>query len=160
MLLATGCGAGTRSLYVARGKELFTQGAAPATCSQNADTKGFRGRTSTSRSRSRSRTVGRSTIKGVVREQIAFPQGAQMPANLVTGKDAEAVAAYVASAIGKKGGAAGGPSGTAKANARRGRHPDRPERTARLQFKDAEREAGEGDARVARTTHPCRTTSP
>jgi plastocyanin len=41
-----------------------------------------------------------------------------MPADLVTGKDADAVAAYVAQAVGRKGGATGGgPSGTARANA-------------------------------------------
>jgi uncharacterized cupredoxin-like copper-binding protein len=41
-----------------------------------------------------------------------------MPAKLVEGDDAESVAAYVADAIGKPGGAAGGgPSGAAQANA-------------------------------------------
>ena len=72
--------------------------------------------------------LGRDTISGVVRKQISLPQGPEMPADLVTGKDAEAVAAYVAAVIGK---GASGPSGattgdgttgdgggTAEANAR------------------------------------------
>ena len=64
--------------------------------------------------------LGRSTIEGVVKEQIKLPQGGVMPAKLVTGDDADAVAAYVADAIGKKGGrrpAAG--------------RPERPRRTPR-----------------------------
>ena len=45
--------------------------------------------------------------------------GKQMPADLCEGKDARDGGAYVASAIGKpaEGGAGGGPSGTAKADA-------------------------------------------
>lgn len=39
---------------------------------------------------------GRSTVEGVVLKQIKLPQGGQMPANLVKGKDAKAVAEYVA----------------------------------------------------------------
>jgi uncharacterized cupredoxin-like copper-binding protein len=65
--------------------------------------------------------LGRDTVEGVVKEQIAFPQGGQMPANLVKGNDRGAVAAYVANVAGKRSGGAsgptgGGPSGTAKAN--------------------------------------------
>jgi uncharacterized cupredoxin-like copper-binding protein len=70
--------------------------------------------------------LGRSTLEGVVREQIALPQGAQMPANLVTGDDAKDVAYYVAEVVGEKPSGATGASGasgaqqggTAKANAR------------------------------------------
>ena len=38
----------------------------------------------------------RSTIESVVRAQIKFPQGDEMPANLVTGQDVDDVASYVA----------------------------------------------------------------
>ena len=64
--------------------------------------------------------LGRSTIAGVVEQQIDLPQGGQMPANIVTGNDARDVAEYVASAIGKpaEGGGAAGPSGTAEADAK------------------------------------------
>ena len=104
---------------VAKGKQLFTQRCGACHVLANAGTKGVQGpNLDLAFAQSIKDGLGRSTIEGVVKEQIAFPQGGQMPANLVTGKDAEAVAAYVADAIGKKGGAAGGgPSGTAKANA-------------------------------------------
>jgi plastocyanin len=103
----------------AAGKELFTQKCGACHVLDNAGTKGVQGpNLDFAFKKSIEDGLGRSTIKGVVKEQIAFPQGGQMPANLVTGDDAEAVSAYVADAIGKKGGpAAGGPSGTAKANA-------------------------------------------
>ena len=88
--------------------------------------------------------LGRSTIEGVVRKQIDLPQGEQMPANLVEGKDADAVAAYVASAIGKKGaGGGGGPSGTAKADAQNTvQIPADANGQLAYQFKSAEAKAG------------------
>jgi mono/diheme cytochrome c family protein len=54
-----------------------------------------------------------STIRNVVLDQIRYPtKGSGMPADLVKGQDAQDVAAYVASAIGKKPAApAGGGSG-------------------------------------------------
>jgi uncharacterized cupredoxin-like copper-binding protein len=57
---------------------------------------------------------GRSTVKGIVHEQILFPAnlkahstGTQMPPKLVTGQDAKDVAAYVASSVAKPGQDAG-----------------------------------------------------
>ena len=48
--------------------------------------------------------LGRSTIQGVVREQIAHPRrSSQMPPDLVTGDDARDVAAYVAAVAGVPG---------------------------------------------------------
>jgi plastocyanin len=48
--------------------------------------------------------MGRDGVKGVVKDQIAHPlKGSQMPAGLVTGDDAKAVAAYVADVAAKKG---------------------------------------------------------
>ena len=58
-----------------------------------------------------------STIRDVVRGQIAYPVedppagGAGMPANLVTGDEADAVASYVASRAGLGGGGGGGSGG-------------------------------------------------
>jgi plastocyanin len=103
----------------ATGKQLFTQRCGACHVLANAGTKGVQGpNLDLAFGQDIRDGLGRSTIEGVVRKQIALPQGKVMPANLVKGKDAEAVAAYVADAIGKKGTATGGgASGTAKANA-------------------------------------------
>jgi mono/diheme cytochrome c family protein len=121
LFTAAGCGGGDEQPDVARGKELFTQKCGACHILQNADTKGVQGpNLDLAFQQSIRDGLGRSAIEGVVRKQIALPQGRQMPSNLVEGKDAEAVAAYVASAIGKpaEGGGAAGPSGTAKADAK------------------------------------------
>jgi plastocyanin len=112
------CGGGKAD--VATGKDLFTQKCGACHVLANAGTKGVQGPNLDLAFKESVRNgLGRSTIEGVVKEQIAIPQGGVMPAKLVKGKDADAVAAYVADAIGKKAGAstAAGPSGTAKANA-------------------------------------------
>ncbi len=112
------CGNGGKA-DEAKGKQLFTQKCGACHVLENAGTKGIQGpNLDFAFKKSIEDGLGRSTIKNVVRDQIALPQGRQMPANLVKGDDAEAVAAYVADAVGKKGtGTGGGPSGTAKANA-------------------------------------------
>ena len=117
LFLAAGCG-GSEEPDPARGKELFTQRCGACHILANAGTKGVQGpNLDLAFKQSVADGLGRSTVEEVVRKQIALPQGGQMPADLVEGKDAEAVAAYVAGAIGKKGsGAASGPSGTAKAD--------------------------------------------
>jgi mono/diheme cytochrome c family protein len=45
---------------------------------------------------------GRDTVRGVVREQILFPNS-RMPARIVTGQSATDVAAYVAQSVAKRG---------------------------------------------------------
>ena len=104
---------------LATGKQLFTQRCGACHVLENAGTKGVQGpNLDFAFKKSIADGLGRSTIEGVVLKQIEFPQGGVMPAGLVKGKDADAVAAYVADAIGKPGGATGGgPAGTAKANA-------------------------------------------
>jgi uncharacterized cupredoxin-like copper-binding protein len=119
MLFAgAGCGEVAEKGDTARGKELFTQKCGACHILENAGTKGVQGpNLDLAFKESIADGLGRSTIRGVVRKQIELPQGGQMPANLVAGADADAVAAYVASAIGKKGtGATAGPSGSAKAD--------------------------------------------
>jgi plastocyanin len=115
-----GCGGGKAD--TSNGQQLFTQRCGSCHTLANAGTKGTIGPNLDEAFRqSISDGLRRSTIKGVVRNQIALPQGTQMPANLVTGSNAEDVAAYVAQAIGKKGGGAasgGSQGGTAKANAK------------------------------------------
>jgi uncharacterized cupredoxin-like copper-binding protein len=144
MLLAAGCGGSEEKPDVARGKELFTQRCGACHILANAGTKGVQGPNLDLAFKA---TVldglGRSTIEGVVKSQISLPQGGEMPADLVTGKDADAVAAYVASAIGKKGAAAAGPSGTAKADAKNLLEiPTDPDGQLAYQFKSAEAKAG------------------
>jgi plastocyanin len=113
----TACGNSTPD--EATGKQLFTQKCGACHVLDNAGTKGTQGpNLDFAFKKAIADGLGRSTVKGVVLKQIEFPQGGVMPPRLVTGDDAEAVAAYVADAIGKPGGATGGgPSGTAKANA-------------------------------------------
>ena len=129
----------------AKGKQLFTQKCGACHVLQNAGTKGVQGpNLDLAFQKSVEDGLGRSTVEGVVKEQIALPQGGVMPAKLVTGGDAEAVAAYVADAIGKKGGATGGgPSGSAKANAQNVVDiPTDPTGQLAYEFKSASAKAG------------------
>jgi mono/diheme cytochrome c family protein len=101
----------------AAGKELFTQKCGACHVLANAGTKGVQGpNLDLAFKKSIEDGLGRSTIEGIVEKQILVPFG-EMPAKLVEGNDAKNVAAYVADAIGKKGAATAGPTGTAKANA-------------------------------------------
>jgi len=145
LFTAAGCG-GDEPADVAGGKELFTQKCGACHILKNAGTKGVQGpNLDLAFQQSIRDGLGRSTVEGVVRKQIALPQGSQMPSNLVEGKDAEAVAAYVASAIGKpaEGGGAAGPSGTAKADAKNVVSiPADPNGQLAYAFKTAEAKAG------------------
>ena len=118
-LAASGCG-GESPTDVARGKELFTQKCGACHILQNANTKGVQGpNLDLAFKQSVADGLGRSTIAGVVENQIDLPQGNQMPADLYKGQDARDVSAYVAEAIGKPAeGGASGPSGTAEADAK------------------------------------------
>jgi len=119
-----GCGGEKPDL--AKGKQLFTQRCGSCHVLADAGTKGTIGPgLDDAFKQDVADGLGRSTIKGVVKKQIALPQGGQMPANLVTGQDATDVAGYVADVVGKPSGASGatGPGGAqqggaAKANAR------------------------------------------
>jgi len=111
----------------ANGKQLFTQRCGSCHTLADAGSKGMIGpNLDDAFKQDVADGLGRSTLEGVVREQIALPQGAQMPANLVTGDDAKDVAYYVAEVVGEKPSGATGASGasgaqqggTAKANAR------------------------------------------
>jgi mono/diheme cytochrome c family protein len=145
-----GCGGGGED--VTKGKQLFTQRCGSCHTLADADTKGVIGPDlDDSFAQAIDDGLGRDTVKGVVREQIAFPQGGQMPADLVKGKDAESVAAYVAEVAGKKRRGGGGPTqggdqqgGTAKANARdEVEIPTDPNGQLLFKFKQASAKAGE-----------------
>jgi mono/diheme cytochrome c family protein len=123
VLLATGCGAEgiPDESGAARGKDLFVGDGQCAGCHALADAK------STAKVGPdlddafryvRREGYDDSTIRALVRNQIAYPVEDPvtgepgMPANLVEGDDADAVAAYVASVAGKTAeGAAGGSRG-------------------------------------------------
>ena len=131
---------------LAAGKQLFTQKCGACHILNNAGTKGTQGPNLDLAFAEDIRDgLGRSTIEGVVRGQIKVPQGGVMPAKLVEGKEATDVSAYVADAIGKKAGASagGGPSGTAKANARNVVEiPTDPTGQLAYKFKNASAKAG------------------
>jgi cbb3-type cytochrome c oxidase subunit III len=120
LIAAAGCGTVGRveeSTDVSRGKQLFVEGAqgkqSCGSCHTLADA-GSRGTIGPNldeafryaRSGSDEHGFDESTIRDVVRGQIAYPvedpptEGPGMPANLVTGDDADAVASYVASVAG------------------------------------------------------------
>lgn len=111
-VLAAGCGtAGLPSGgNTSRGKELFVQGVPPkqscASCHTLADAnaKGTIGpNLDDAFAGPRREGFKESTIRAIVLDQIHYPtKGSGMPADLVTGDDADAVAAYVASVAGKK----------------------------------------------------------
>ncbi len=118
-LLAAGCGTGGLASSKAdktTGKELFTQKCGSCHTLADAGTKGTIGpNLDDAFSGPRGQGFKESTIRNVVHGQILFPtsdpggvidvngqeqRAPGMPADLVTGSDAEAVAAYVASVAG------------------------------------------------------------
>lgn len=138
-LVSAGCGSVGKAAEgnTSRGKELFVNGTegkqSCGSCHALADA-GTQGRIGPNlddafgnlRSDKPGQGFDESTIRNVVRGQIAYPvedppTGAPgMPANLVTGEDAEAVAAYVASVAGlpvRGGGAAQAEAGGADGGA-------------------------------------------
>ena len=110
-LLAAGCGSEgiPKTGNTSNGKALFTGEGQCASCHTLADANA-RGQVGPNLDeafvQSRKDGIGEDTIKAVIRNQIAYPvtepsTGAPgMPANLVTGQDADDVAAYVASVAG------------------------------------------------------------
>jgi len=110
VLAAAGCGTGgiDRNSNVAGGKELFVSKCGSCHTLADAGTTGKVGPDlDAALGPSRQQGFKESTIRQVVRDQIHYPSPAQgspgfpvMPANLVTGTDADAVSAYVASVAG------------------------------------------------------------
>jgi mono/diheme cytochrome c family protein len=148
--LLAGCGgSGSGQPDVATGKQLFSQRCGSCHTLADAGTKGTIGpNLDDSFRQSINDGLGRSTIKGVVKEQIKLPEGGQMPANLVKGDDREAVAAYVAQVVGKRGGGTTGTTGDqqggeAKANAKNEVDiPTDPSGQLLFKFKSASAKAG------------------
>jgi mono/diheme cytochrome c family protein len=134
-VVLAGCNLADSGTNLVNGKEKFVEQCARCHVLARAGATGVTGpNLDEAFQRARQDGFGESTFEGLVHAQILHPainpqydpvtrrQAASMPANLVTGEDAEDVAAYVASAAGKPGddtGAlaevGGGPEGTAEA---------------------------------------------
>jgi mono/diheme cytochrome c family protein len=108
-LAAAGCGSGgdpstgglAKNGSASGGKSLFVAKCGSCHTLQDAGTTGKVGPNLDDAFRGpRAQGFKDSTIKAVVRGQIALAEGT-MPPNLVTGQDADDVAAYVASVAGK-----------------------------------------------------------
>jgi uncharacterized cupredoxin-like copper-binding protein len=131
----TGCELKDDGDNLVNGKELFVERCASCHALARANASGVVGpNLDEAWQRAEKDGFGRSTYEGVVHQQILHPNndpqvdpatgkaGQLMPANLVTGEDAQDVAAYVASAAaapgedpGRLASVGGGPEGTATA---------------------------------------------
>jgi uncharacterized cupredoxin-like copper-binding protein len=116
ILAVTGCDVADSGSNLVNGKSLFIEKCGSCHVLTRAETKGTTGpNLDEAFQRAVVDGLGRSTFEGVIHQQILhpnrFPQvdpktgkpGAAMPADLVTGEDAEDVAAYVASAVAARG---------------------------------------------------------
>lgn len=89
---------------VDNGQQLFAEKCAACHTLKRAGSQGTIGpNLDAAFARSRRDGMDQDTIEAVVERMIAFPQGSEMPANLVKGEDLEDVAAYVAAYAGKPG---------------------------------------------------------
>src|SRR4051794_12654404 len=114
--LTGGCGLANQGDNVVNGKQLFVAKCGACHVLSRAGTKGVTGpNLDKAFGRARQDGFGESTFEGIVHRQIHQPNRNPqvdpatgkvlplMPANLVTGADAEDVAAYVASAVSQSG---------------------------------------------------------
>jgi uncharacterized cupredoxin-like copper-binding protein len=115
-LASSGCGLTSQGDNVVRGKQLFVAKCGACHVLNRAGTKGVTGpNLDMAFARARKDGFGSTTFKGIVHRQIQQPNRMPqvdpatgkilplMPPKLVTGEDAEDVAAYVADAVGKGG---------------------------------------------------------
>ena len=141
---AGGCSIKSDNADKVAGKQVFVQKCGSCHVLARAGTKGVTGPDlDAAFARSRVDGLGQSGIQGVVEKQIAYPSrpGSEgtgvMPANLVNGKKAADVAAYVAQVVGQAR-QGHGPAGHCRrrrdvdqARRREGRHADDPGRPGR-----------------------------
>ncbi len=102
VLISAGCGTGgiSKAGDTDRGKKLFLEKCSRCHTLAAAGTHGIQGpNLDNAFAYSRRQGFKQVTIEQVVRDQIELAEG-RMPANLVTGSDADAVAAYVAMVAG------------------------------------------------------------
>jgi mono/diheme cytochrome c family protein len=136
------------------GKQLFVQKCGSCHVLAAAETKGVTGpNLDNAFKQSLESGIKRGTIESVVRKQIEIPMGNVMPADLVTGEQADAVAAYVAGAVGEpapNGGAKPEAGGTGKANAKN-EIDNPPDPTGQLAYKYTDLEAKAGKVTLLAT---------
>jgi plastocyanin len=109
-LFAVGCGGtGSNDSDVVAGKQMFVKKCGSCHTLNRAGTKGTTGpNLDQAFQRAEKDGFGETAIRGVVKKQIEYPNrspelGGIMPAKLVTGQDADNVAAYVASVVAQPG---------------------------------------------------------
>jgi plastocyanin len=109
-LLAAGCGGnGGNDADPVAGKQLFVKKCGSCHTLNRAGTKGTTGpNLDQAFQRAEKDGFGETAIRGVIKKQIEYPNrspelGGIMPAKLVTGQDADDVAAYVASVVAQPG---------------------------------------------------------
>jgi plastocyanin len=109
-LFAAGCGGNSSDdSDVVAGKQLFVKKCGSCHTLNRAGTKGTTGpNLDQAFQRAEKDGFGETAIRGVVKKQIEYPNrspelGGLMPAKLVTGQDADNVAAYVASVVAQPG---------------------------------------------------------
>jgi plastocyanin len=109
-LLGAGCGGnGSSDADVVAGKQLFVKKCGSCHTLRRAGTKGTTGpNLDQAFQRAEKDGFGETAIRGVIKKQIEYPNrspelGGIMPAKLVTGSDANDVAAYVASVVARRG---------------------------------------------------------
>jgi plastocyanin len=108
-LLAAGCGGVGNNADVVAGKQLFVKKCGSCHVLNRAGTKGTTGpNLDQAFTRAEKDGFGESAIRGVIKKQIEYPNrdkaaGGIMPAKLVSGQDADNVAAYVASVVAQRG---------------------------------------------------------
>ena len=108
--LVSACGVKNQEADVVAGKQLFVKKCGACHTLARANTKGTTGpNLDEAFQRPLSEGFGESAVRGVIYKQILFPdrlpnaQGVKMPPKLVSGADAQDVAAYVASVAAKPG---------------------------------------------------------
>lgn len=106
-VVASGCG--EREADLVAGKQLFVQRCGACHVLSRAETKGQSGpNLDEAFQQAQQEGFGESAIRGIVEKQILYPfrgdrEGVEMAANIVTGRDVDHVAAYVASVVSAEG---------------------------------------------------------
>lgn len=105
LAILSGCEVRSGQADLVNGKQLFVQRCGSCHVLGRAETRGNAGpNLDEAFQAALGDGLGRGTVRGVVHEQILYPSiNSQMPAKLVTGQDAEDVAAYVASVAARPG---------------------------------------------------------
>ena len=105
VLAVAGCDLKDREPDLVNGKQLYAEKCGTCHVLRRADTRGVTGpNLDAAFARSRRDGLGEDTVRELVQQQILYPRNdSSMPAKLVTGRDADDVAAYVAEVAGQPG---------------------------------------------------------